>query len=393
MNILFFYRIYPAYGGVEVVTTVLANRFVQDGHKVVIASIEQTHPELMDKLDRSIELVKLKYPVICKQNIAQLNQIVKEKSIDIIINQWGLPFKTTMLCNKAIKGTNCRLISVLHGSPYTSKVLLNAQKEYNQTHGLVKLYKYVKYRAIDKAIRLSIKYNVAHNERYILLSPGFIKPLIEYAHLKSAKNILAIGNPITIDVKEGLIDIEHKKNQLLYVGRMDLTNKNVNRIVETWGQIWKNYSDWKLLLVGDGPDKQYLVDYVQENKIQNIEFKGFQKDPPIKYYAESSIFLLTSDLEGFGLVVIESMSYGMVPIVYGSYEAIFDIIEEKESGFILSKPFRHKNLAETLDLLIKNRDLRVKMAYQAKKRAELFTLSPIVDKWYKLLGELLKDTK
>lgn len=347
----------------------------------------------MDKLDRSIELVKLKYPVICKQNIAQLNQIVKEKSIDIIINQWGLPFKTTMLCNKAIKGTNCRLISVLHGSPYTSKVLLNAQKEYNQTHGLVKLYKYVKYRAIDKAIRLSIKYNVAHNERYILLSPGFIKPLIEYAHLKSAKNILAIGNPITIDVKEGLIDIEHKKNQLLYVGRMDLTNKNVNRIVETWGQIWKNYSDWKLLLVGDGPDKQYLVDYVQENKIQNIEFKGFQKDPPIKYYAESSIFLLTSDLEGFGLVVIESMSYGMVPIVYGSYEAIFDIIEEKESGFILPKPFRHKNLAETLDLLIKNRDLRVKMAYQAKKRAELFTLSPIVDKWYKLLGELLKDTK
>ena len=43
MNILFFYRVYPNYGGVEVVTTVLANRFIKDGHGVIIASIEQPH--------------------------------------------------------------------------------------------------------------------------------------------------------------------------------------------------------------------------------------------------------------------------------------------------------------------------------------------------------------
>lgn len=391
MNILFFYRIYPEYGGVEVVTTVLANRFVKDGHKVVIASIEQPHPELKDQLDSSIELVKLKYPVTCKQNITQLHQVIKDKVIDIIINQWGLPFKTTMLCNKAIKGTSCKLISVLHGSPYTSKVLLNAQKSYRDSHGLTRICKYLKYVAIDKVIRWSIRYNVAHNEQYILLSPGFIKPLIDYAHLKSANNVIAIGNPITIDIKDDLIDIEHKKNQLLYVGRMDLTNKNVNRIVETWGKIWKKYPDWKLLLVGDGPDKQYLVDYVHDNKIQNIEFKGFQKDPPIKYYAESSVFILTSDLEGFGLVVIESMSYGMVPIVYGSYEAIFDIIEKNESGFILPKPFSHKDLADKLDLLIQDRDFRVKMAYQAKERAKVFCLDSIVDRWYKLFGELMEE--
>ena len=46
MNILFFYRVYPNYGGVEVVTTVLANRFIKDGHGVIIASIEQPHIEL-----------------------------------------------------------------------------------------------------------------------------------------------------------------------------------------------------------------------------------------------------------------------------------------------------------------------------------------------------------
>ena len=63
MNILFFYRVYPNYGGVEVVTTVLANRFIKDGHGVIIASIEQPHIELACQLLPDVKLVKLDYPV------------------------------------------------------------------------------------------------------------------------------------------------------------------------------------------------------------------------------------------------------------------------------------------------------------------------------------------
>ena len=59
MNILFFYRVYPNYGGVEVVTTVLANRFIKDGHGVIIASIEQPHIELACQLLPDVKLVKL----------------------------------------------------------------------------------------------------------------------------------------------------------------------------------------------------------------------------------------------------------------------------------------------------------------------------------------------
>lgn len=389
MNLLFFYRIYPAYGGVEVVTTVLANRLVQDGHHVTIASIEQPHKELLGQLDKGIQLVKLEYPVTSSTNVQLLHKIIVRDKIELIINQWGLPFKTTMLCNRAIKGTSCQLVSVLHGSPYTSKVLLEAKAKYTKSSGVVKLVNWTKYEVIDKTIRWSIRYNVAHNKRYILLSPGFIDPLVKYAHLKSRKNITAIGNPITIDVKDELVDIEHKKKQLLYVGRMDLTNKNVNRIVETWEMLWKKYPDWELVLIGDGPDKDKLVKYVEEKQIGNVRFEGFQKDPPIKYYVDASIFLLTSDLEGFGLVVIESMSYGMVPIVYGSYEAIYDIIEEGKSGFITPMPFSHQQLADKIEYLINHEDVRIRMAYQAKERARLFDLDSIIKKWYSLFDEVL----
>ena len=84
MNILFFYRIYPNYGGVETVTTVLANRFASDGHNVTIASIEQPHMELQYKLRPEIEILKLDYPVNSSQNIKKLRHVLIEKKIDLI---------------------------------------------------------------------------------------------------------------------------------------------------------------------------------------------------------------------------------------------------------------------------------------------------------------------
>ena len=85
MNILFFYRVYPNYGGVEVVTTVLANRFIKDGHGVIIASIEQPHIELACQLLPDVKLVKLDYPVCSIKNMRKLHRLIINEKIDIII--------------------------------------------------------------------------------------------------------------------------------------------------------------------------------------------------------------------------------------------------------------------------------------------------------------------
>ena len=82
MNILFFYRVYPNYGGVEVVTTVLANRFIKDGHGVIIASIEQPHIELACQLLPDVKLVKLDYPVCSIKNMRKLVHIQHPSTSD-----------------------------------------------------------------------------------------------------------------------------------------------------------------------------------------------------------------------------------------------------------------------------------------------------------------------
>lgn len=390
MNILFFYRVYPNYGGVEVVTSVLAKRFVADGHHVTIASLEQPHPELKDQNIDGVELICLHHPVLAKDNIQRLHQVVVDKKIDIIVNQWGLPYKTTMLCNKAIKGTSCKLVSVLHGAPNISKVIIKAQdKVKNASNPIAKFGFSAILKAKKEVIKWSIRYACRHNEKYIMLSNAFIDSLIKYARIKDASNITAIGNPVTIPVDLNGFSLDNKLKQLLYVGRMDYENKRVNRIVEAWQDIVEKHKDWELVLVGDGPHKQQLMNYVNQHKINRVRFEGFQVEAPIRYYKDASIFMLTSDLEGFGLVIIESMSLGCVPIVYGSYEAAYDIIDQGVCGFVTPKPYSEAKTTEKMELLMNDKKLRQDMAKKAMEKAKSFSIDSISQKWYELFNKVL----
>lgn len=392
MNILFLYRVFPEYGGVEVVTTVLANRFVTDGHHVTIASFEQPHLELADKLSSGIELVKLDYPVYSCANISKLRKELLNRKIDIIINQWGLPFKTTMLCNSAIKGTKCKLISVLHGSPYTSKLIIKAQDKFKLSNNIFskaknRLALYLK----EHIVKWSIRYNVKHNARYILLSNSFIEPLVNYAEIKDTSKIEAIGNPITIDVNLNNFSFSNKKKQVLYVGRMDYENKRVNRIIESWEEVSKEFVDWELVLVGDGPHKSLLQNYIKEHKIERVRFEGFKKEPPIKYYKEAKIFMLTSDLEGFGLVIVESMAYGVVPIVYGSYEAVYDIIDDEKNGFITPRPYNKNITIQKMKKLMADDSICLEMGKNAMEKSKQFSVEAVISKWYIIMNAVISE--
>lgn len=223
----------------------------------------------------------------------------------------------------------------------------------------------------------------------LCISNAFIDSLIKYARIKDASNITAIGNPVTIPVDLNGFSLDNKLKQLLYVGRMDYENKRVNRIVEAWQDIVEKHKDWELVLVGDGPHKQQLMNYVNQHKINRVRFEGFQVEAPIRYYKDASIFMLTSDLEGFGLVIIESMSLGCVPIVYGSYEAAYDIIDQGVCGFVTPKPYSEAKTTEKMELLMNDEKLRQDMAKKAMEKAKSFSIDSISQKWYELFNKVL----
>lgn len=124
-----------------------------------------------------------------------------------------------------------------------------------------------------------------------------------------------------------------KIKEIIYVGRLDFVQKRVYRVIDTWNYLEERFPDWRLTIVGDGEDRENLENHVRCLGLKRVSFEGFQK--PIDYYKRASILLLTSDFEGFPLVLAECMSFGVIPAVYNSYSAIGDIIESDKDGVVI----------------------------------------------------------
>lgn len=161
-------------------------------------------------------------------------------------------------------------------------------------------------------------------------------------------------------------------------------------MLETWSLIENEYSDWKLTIVGDGPERKNLEHLAQNLNLLNVSFKGFQS--PIQYYKRASILLLTSEYEGFPLVLPECMSLGVVPVVYGSYSAVYDIISDGKDGIVVpfSKDgFHAENMAEKLSFVMSNERQRIDMAANAINKSHNYSIDAIYWQWQATLNSLI----
>lgn len=386
MNILFVDKRFPNYGGIAVVTSMLSKQFVKDGHKVFVATLMPSIYEGMnDLIPDGVSVLNLETPIWKLSNIGKIRKIIVDNDIDVIIDQWALHFEVAFIINLARRGTKAKLIVELHGAADTTKMIIEQTDKVKCAKNLIsKLYQKFVLKLCHCITKYSVKYVYGICDKYVLLSNGFIPELINYAGLKESSKIIAIGNAISIPNDGFEYDSNLKEKRLLYVGRMDPYNKRVIRIVKAWQQLYKQYPDWSLELVGEGPELKSLKRYINENAIERVNFYKFTKEPPTKHYKKASILMLTSDLEGFGLVIIESMQFGCVPVVYGSYIAVHDIIESGKDGFITPKPYATENTINCLKKIMNDDDLRKKMAISAVEKSRCFTIENIVKKWYSI---------
>jgi glycosyltransferase involved in cell wall biosynthesis len=239
-----------------------------------------------------------------------------------------------------------------------------------------------------KVTAYNLKYVYKYSDRYVVLSKSFIETFVKLSTIKEASKLITIGNPLTISNEDYHYDPTLKEKIILYVGRIDYSDKRVHRIIEAWEALYEIYSDWKLILVGDGAEKAALENYVHRNKIERVQFKGFTKEPPTPYYIKSSILILTSDLESFGLVLIEAMSFAVVPVVYGSYTTVYDIVKDNKSGFITNMPYSEEEMVIKLRELMNNPNKRSQMAEQALIESKNFNLEMVLNQWENLFDEL-----
>lgn len=338
-DICFILGSYPGYGGVETVTTVLANAFVNGGHRVIICSFRQPNPELASQLDDRVSFYPLSDPAYSAENIKTLRQLIIKHNIDTVINQWVVPYYVTRLIRKASQGTSCRLLNVHHNQPDTNARIKGCEIELSMGGNIMRrTVTRLKLAAIRAVSRYNLRMAYKHCDKFIVLSPSFIPVLARYIGISKSDHAIAIPNPLTISCNYSNNELyAAKRNEVIYVGRIEDNQKRTHRLIDTWLRFHPTHPDWRLRIVGDGPDADSLRKYIADTGAKNVSIEGFQN--PAKYYLHAKALMLTSEYEGFGLVIVEAMRFGVVPVVYGSYPAAYDIITDSINGHILPPPF------------------------------------------------------
>ena len=107
----------------------------------------------------------------------------------------------------------------------------------------------------------------------------------------------------------------------------------------------------------------------------------------IRNYCRSSIFVLSSRYEGFGMVITEAMSCGVPPVSFTCPCGPHDIIDDGKNGLLVENG-NIEMLAEKICYLIENDEIRRKMGQQARIDVERFKIEQIAEQWKQLFESL-----
>lgn len=390
-NILFLYAgvINPLRGGIESVTHELSNYFTSKGHKCYYLSKKRVN----DIGDNKQYFLPNESKFLNEENKAYLIKFIKEKKIDILINQGGFDKDCCQFAYIA-KDYGVKLISCIH-HPLVDKVknfevvFYNRFKKYRlQTLlGITKnsFVKNILYSIYWLKYQKHFKNLHKHSDSVVLLSDSFREDLSFFIGTLSNK-IQIIPNPIPSKIHKSEADIQ-KEKIVLYVGRI-CVDKRVDLLLQIWSLVYKKHKDWKLVIVGgEGEELDSMKEYASTLQLENVFFEGFQEPRP--YYEKASIFCMTSAIETFGIVLIEAMNMKVVPIAFESFSTVRDIIDNNING-ILVPPFDTKLYAEKLSELMTNDNARYNFSNNAHLKSQQFQIDAIGSRWLSLFSSLFK---
>lgn len=387
MNILFLLRSLDI-GGLEVVTAVLANKFVSEGHHVSVFAFEKRSGKVMPRFGKGIEITIAGEYRKTKKNINLLRKLLIKNKIDVVVNQWGLPLIPIKTLCAAKKGLPVKVISVYHNDPLQNGriqgVKAQIQSTNNPLNKALLVMKKMLYRIITG---YAMRYIYQKSDVFEVLSPSFVSHFQQFTCLKNTPKLVVQTNPITIDIDGFGYQADNKRKEIIYVGRVDYTQKRVSRVIDSWAQLEYHYPDWQLTIVGDGEERNNLEHMVSNLELKHVNFEGFQSPRP--YYERASMLILTSEFEGFPLVLAECMSFGVVPAVYGSYSAVYDIIEDGVDGQIIPKTdagFDAAIMAERIKSIMDDKNKLRLMALAAIETSKNYAIDKIYNQWMEVIG-------
>jgi glycosyltransferase involved in cell wall biosynthesis len=215
-------------------------------------------------------------------------------------------------------------------------------------------------------------------------------------HSVGANNGCLMPNPNTFAVESNISSAATKN--ILCVGRFNDHVKRVDRMIDIFSRVHKEIPDATLTLVGsvdrDAPTADSkgdsINDLLQKNGLttKNVIFAGETNDIA-QYYATADLILLTSETEGFPMVLTEAMCHGL-PAVCGDIPGLEDVVVDDYNGYLVPQNKADAASKRIINILT-DKTLRDRLSKNALTHVKQYDAGVIADRWDYLFKTLIAD--
>ena len=362
--------VYP--GGVNVHVSSLERHFTRMGHGVkIIAPASGSVSGLGDKFIRIGTPIPI--PVggtICRLTLSlrlgpTIKTVLKKENFDIIhLHEPFMP----MLCSAVLRFSNTANVATFHafggkpGSKFGRPIsTIMVKRRLHKLDGKI---------AVSKAA-------MQFASKYV---PGYY-------------NIIPNG----VDVEHFSPDVSpidefcDGKLNILFVGRLE-KQKGVNYLIKAYGLIKQEIPNSRLIVVGPGVRlRRKYEKQVNRDKLEDVIFVGGKSQDELpRYYKTADVFCApATDLESFGIVLLEAMAVGK-PVVATNIEGYNSVVAHGDDG-LLVPPRDDQGLAQALISLLTDESLRQQMGARGRLKAEQYdwklVAQRVMDYYVRVLSE------
>ncbi len=199
---------------------------------------------------------------------------------------------------------------------------------------------------------------------------------------------LAFHEPLTSKVDRKSLGLKSDAFYLITVGRL-IKRKSIQTMLQALSAV--ENEKIRLLIVGDGPEREYLENITKQNKIEDrVEFLGYlEDDDKFKYIMNSDLFILTSLHEGFGIVFMEAMYYGL-PVVCTNHGGQVDFLKNNENAVLIDVG-DVEACRKGIEELFSNKELYKKCSDNNILKVKDFYAEKVASQYINIFKELIEE--
>lgn len=335
-------------GGVEKVLANLMDLWVSMGYKVVLYTDEPPTPEDYC-YPETVKRIVLPEPMKTQARLSKLEQSLKEEQIDLFIHHGWM---SHILLHEILLVKSMNIPFILHTHGHFTALYADCADYVLNSHKVFPL--------CDLVVSLA-----EINARFYQLC---------------GCNSYVIQNPIPQELKDIKQQAELKSHKILWIGRI-AEGKRFEDALYILKGVKKKVADAELDVVGteetDGTIERMKEICREEGLLDSVHFHGYQTDVS-HFYQEAGLMLMTSEKEGYSLVLLESKAYGVPCVMY----KLPYLTMVKDGKGILTAPIGDVDMmVEHIITLLTNHDMRMAIGEEARYSFEGLIEYDLIAHW------------